>query len=292
MKHKNFVFNGRLSFLALVTTLYLFPVPPAVAGPAAELAEWMIRQGGKFADDIAGKGARELATELEELSVKVGDDVLEQLVKSGGPGALRVVRGLGEHTSDAMRLIARHGVEGKLLVEQGRTLAVDVFREFGDDGVAVLVKEGASAGGKMLSIYGKALAGRKDITLESMAHLRHWMPEIEKASPEIRSVFAEKLTQGGDDFVVWVHKRWKELAVAGGLTMAGISTYKAGAGIAAAMPNPAKDPMAWLIWWLPVFVVVAIIAAAWVMRHALIEWIRAWRKRPRRASASGPQVHR
>lgn len=265
---------------------------PAAAGPAAELAEWMLKQGAKFADDIAGKGGRELAAELEELSVKAGDDVVEQLVKRGGPGALRSVRELGERAPDAARLIARHGPPGKLVVEQGRAAAVDVFREFGDDGVKVLVREGSSAGGRMLAVYGRSLAESADkLAPQSMAHLRHWLPEVERAPSEWRSAFCDKLRQGGDDFVVWVHRRWKELATAGGLTLAAITAYKLGDGAAETvvkvgdraaelLPDPARDPLGWAMWWLPALALAAIAAAAWVARGALRAWLLA--RRPAR----------
>ena len=259
----------------------------ALAGPTAELAEWMVKQGAKFTDDVAGKGAHELTAELEQLSAKAGDDVVEQLVKRGGPGALRSVRELGDHAPDAARLIAKHGPAGKLVVEQGQAAAVDVFRQFGDDGVRVMTQQGATTGGKMLTVYGKSLAeSAEKLSAENMAHLRHWLPEVEKATPAWRSAFGDKLRQGGDDFVVWVHKRWKEVATTGGLTIAAITAYKLGDGAADTMqkvgdkavelmPNPAKDPVGWAMWWLPAIALVVIVATAWVTRSTLKEWLRA-----------------
>jgi hypothetical protein len=240
----------------------------------------MIRQGARFADDVAGKSVRELTVELEELSAKAGDTTVEQLIKRGGPGALKLVRGMGNRAPEAVRLIARHGEVGKLAIEQGGTAAIDVFREFGDQGVQVLAQQGASTGGRMLAVYGKTLADSADrLAPENLARLRHWTPEVEKAPAEWRHVFCEKLKQGGDDFVVWVHKRWKEVAVTGGLTIAGISAYKVGDGIAGALPNPIRDPYGWVVWWTPVFIVVAILAAAWVARHVFAGWIKAKRSR-------------
>jgi hypothetical protein len=253
----------------------------AFAGATSELAEWMIKQGAKFSDDVAGKSSKELAVELEKLSARAGNGAVEQLVKKGGPGALKSVRALGDRAPDGVRLIARFGEAGTLAVEQGQGLAVDTFRQFGDDGVRVLIRQGASKGGEMLSVYGKALAETADrLSPQSLADLRHWLPEVEKAPAPWRSAFSQKLSAGADDFVVWSHGRWKELATLGGLTVAGITAYKVGDGVAdtthkvgdamaAAMPNPGSDPGGWLIWWLPVLAIVGIVAAAWVARGAL-----------------------
>lgn len=238
------------------------------AGPAAAVAEWLIKQGAKYADDVAGKGLKELTLELEELIARTSDDAVSQLVKQGGPGALKAVRGLGDLVPDAMSLIAKHGAGGRLLIEEGPEVTVSVFREFGDDGIRVLMSQGASKGGKMLSVYGKALA-ESSLVPTNAAHLRHWLPEIETATPELRTAFNTKLRQGGDDFVVWVAKRWKEVAVVGGLTVAGLTAYKVGDGLAASIPNPANDLTGWMSWWMPVLVIVGIVAIAWVMRHAI-----------------------
>ncbi|HMN41762.1 MAG TPA: hypothetical protein PKE29_13020 [Phycisphaerales bacterium] len=279
--------NGLVLFIMMLFVAIACPI--AHAGPAAELAEWLLKQGSRYADDVAGKGAKELAVELEELSVRAGDDAVALLVKNGGPGALKAVRGLGDRAPDAVRLIARHGESGKLLVQQGRSLTVDVFREFGDDGVRVLTEQGASTGGKMLSVYGKALAESR-LSPESAAHLRHWLPEIEKAEQPLRHSFVDKLRSGGDDFVVWVHKRWKEVAVAGGLSVAAISAYKVGDGIAAAIPDPAKNPLGWFSWWMPFIAVVGILAGAWVLRHALSAWIVSRRAAVCSTTPSAPAI--
>ncbi len=266
----------RITFRVFVIGLMLAAATAAQAGATTELAEWMIKQGAKFSDDVAGKSSKELAVELEKLSTRAGGNAVEQLVKKGGPGVLKTVRGLGDRAPDAVRLISRFGEAGTLAVEQSPGLAVDAFRQFGDDGVRVLVRQGAVKGGEMLSVYGRPLAEAADrLSPQSLADLRHWLPEVEKAPTDWRSAFTGKLSAGSDDFVVWAHHRWKELATLGGLTVAGITAYKVGDGVAdtthkvgdavaAAMPNPAADPGGWLVWWLPALAIVAMLSGAWV----------------------------
>jgi hypothetical protein len=127
----------------------------------------------------------------------------------------------------------------------------------------------------MLSIYGKDFAeSGTHLSGESMAKLWHWAPTIETAPQELRTTFVRRIKQGGDDFVLWVDKRWRETAVAGGLTVALITAYKVGDGIADAIPNPGEKPLGWLVFWLPLLIGVGILAIAYVLRHIFSDWIK------------------
>jgi hypothetical protein len=261
----------RNAFLLLLVCAWLLVPRTALAGPAAELAEWMAKQGGRYADDLAGTGVKQVTRELETLSATVGDQVAEQLVKKGGPGALRAVRGLGDAAPDAARLIAKFGEPGKLLVEQGGKASVAAAKTFGDDGVRILLSQGTTKGGEMLATYGKPLAEHADtLSAESLAHLRRWMPEVEKAPLPWKQTFTAKLGQGGDDFVQWAARRWQPLAVTGGLAIAGITAYRVGDGVIAALPNPARDPLGWFVWWTPLVAISAIVVGGWVLRARLL----------------------
>ena len=267
------------TLLCIVLGVVAVSASVADAGGAAELAEWLLRQGSRYADDIAGKGAKELTIELEKLSARAGDDAVTLMIKSGKPGALKLVREFGDRAPDAVQLIAKHGEPGKLLLQQGGSITIDVFRRYGDNGVLVLIEHGPSTGGKMLSVYGKGLVG-KTLSRASTARLRHWLPEIEKAEPQLRQTFAKKLRDGGDDFVVWVHKRWKEVAVCGGLTVATVSAYKVGDGIADSIPDPTRSPLGWLVWWSPFLIIVGIVAVTWMLRHILSARIISHKSEP------------
>lgn len=261
--------------ILLTTILISCMASPSLAGPSGELAEWMVKQGARYGDDVAGRSAKQLSVELEQYSARVGNETVEQLVKKGGPGAVKLVRGMGEIAPDAIRIVAKHGEPGKLLLEQGAKPAVQAFRQFGDDGVRVLIKQGPSKGTQLLVAYGRPLAQSADqLSATSMSHLRHWAPQVDAAAPEVRQAFSAKLAAGGDDFVVWVSKRWKELAVAGGLSVGTITAYKVGDGIADAIPDPVANPVGWIVWWLPLLIIVAIVAGTWLIRHAMGDWLR------------------
>ncbi len=249
---------------------------PAHAGIGSELAEWLTRQGAAYADDLAGRGVAAVARELDELAAKSTSATVEQMVKRGGPGALTLVRELGDHAPDAARLIASHGETGTLILRQGKAAAVATFNQFGDGGVRILAAHGPVEGQRMLAVYGSSLAEHAaQLGAPQQAVLRALAPDLEKAAAPVQATFREKLAQGGDDFVQWVGKRWKPLGAAAMLTVGTLTAYKVGDGIAAAMPNPATNPGAFLTWSLPLLAVVLIVAGAWVLRGTLHEWLRA-----------------
>lgn len=250
-------------------------VAPVAREAAEELIEWMLRQGGAHADDVARLGGRAAAREaVEDLARVAGREAAEGVVRRGGPGALRAVRELGDLAPDGARLVAAHGPRGTLVVQQGGRGSVELFKRYGDDAVRILADQGPEAGARLLNFAGEALARHgRVLTAEGQAHLRQFVPAMEKAEPAVRSAFLDKLAAGGDDFLVWVSRRWKPLAVAGGLTVAAITAYKVGDGVAEgvrgvvdAMPSPARDPAAWFAWWLPVPALAALVVAGWVLR--------------------------
>ncbi len=250
-------------------------VAPIAREAAEELVEWMVRQGGAHADDVVKLGGRTATREaVEDLAKVAGRETVEQMVRRGGPGAIAAVRSLDELAADGVRLIASHGSGGTLVVQQGGKSSVQLFKRFGDDAVRILLDQGPDAGSRMLTFAGESLARYgKPLGPEAQAHLRQFIPAIEKADGPVRSAFLDKLAQGGDDFLFWLSRRWKQAAVAGGLTVAMITAYKVGDGVAEgvrgvvdALPNPGRDPVAWFVWWVPVLGLAGIVVAGWVLR--------------------------
>lgn len=253
-------------------------VVPIAKEAAEELVEWMLRQGGAHADDVAKLGGRTAATEaVEDLAKVAGRETVEQMVRRGGPGAVAAVRGLDDLAADGARLIAANGPRGTLVVQQGGKASVGLFKQYGDEAVRILADQGPEAGAKMLEFAGHSLAKwGKSLSPEAQAHLRQFIPAMEKAAPPgspLRAAFLDGLARGGDDFLMWVSRRWKQVAVAGGLTVAAITAYQVGDGVAEgvrgvveALPNPGRDPLAWFVWWVPVLALAALIIGGWVLR--------------------------
>jgi hypothetical protein len=267
-----------ISFAAVLLCLSMFAgaqVVPMAREAAEELVEWMLKQGGAHADDVAKLGGPAAAREaVEDVAKVVGKETAEQVVRRGGPGAIVAVRGLDDLAPVGARLIATHGVQGTLVVQQGGRASVELFKKYGDDAVRILADQGAEAGSRMLGFAGESLAKwGKRLSPEGQAHLRQFVPALEKADGPLRSAFLDKLAAGGDDFLMWISRRWKQAAVAGGLTVAVITAYKVGdgvaegvRGVAAALPNPGENPLAWFTWWMPVLALAAIVVGGWVLR--------------------------
>jgi len=270
-----------VKMLVVIAALWAFPlaasgqVVPIAREAAEELVEWMLKQGAAQADDVARLGGRTAAREaVEELSKVAGRETVEQMVRRGGPGALQAVRGLDELAGEGARLIAGNGVRGTLVVQQGGKASVQLFAKYGDEGVRILAEQGPEAGARMLGFAGESLAKwGKRIGPEAQAHLRQMVPVMDAAEGPVRSAFLDGIARGGDDFLMWVSRRWKQAAVAGGLTVAVITAYKVGDGVAEgvrgvvdALPNPGRDPLAWLVWWVPVLGLFALVVAGWVLR--------------------------
>ncbi len=261
--------------MCAVSPLTIAQVVPIAKEAAEELVEWMLKQGGAHADDVAKLGGQTAAREaVEDLAKVAGRETVEQMVRKGGPGAIAAARSLDDLAADGVRLIAGHGPRGTLVVEQGGKASVALFKQYGDDAVRILADQGAEAGAKMLGFAGQSLARYgKTLGPEAQAHLRQFIPVLQTAEAPVRSAFLEKLAQGGDDFLMWVSRRWKPLAVAGGLTVAAITAYKVGDGVAEgvrgvvdALPNPGRDPVGWFVWWLPVLALVALVVGGWVLK--------------------------
>lgn len=270
---------NRVALLLFCVVLYGAPaaaqVAPIAREAAEELIEWMLRQGGAHADDVARLGGETAAREaVEELARVAGREAAEGVVLRGGPGALRAVRELGDLAPEGARLVAAHGARGTLVVQQGGRGSVELFKRYGDEAVRLLADQGPEAGARLLNFAGDALSRHgRALSAEGQAHLRQFVPALETAEPAVRSAFLDKLAAGGDDFLLWVSRRWKPLAVAGGLTVAALTAYRVGDGVAEgvrgvvdAMPNPSRDAAAWFAWWLPVLALVALVVAGWVLR--------------------------
>lgn len=250
-------------------------VVPIAREAAEELVEWMLRQGGGHADDVAKLGGRTAAREaVEDLAKVAGRESVEQMIRRGGPGAVAAVRGLDDLAADGVKLIAANGPRGTLVVQQGGKASVALFRQYGDEAVRILADQGPEAGAKLLEFAGQSLAKwGKSLSPEAQAHLRQFVPAMEKAEAPVRAAFLDGIARGGDDFLMWVSRRWKPLAVAGGLTVAAITAYKVGDGVAEgvrgvveALPNPGRDPVAWFVWWVPVLALAALVVGGWVLR--------------------------
>jgi hypothetical protein len=147
-------FFARLA-VALFLLFVLFPPAQGKGMAAKEVAEFLFQRFGAK----AGPSVPALATQIEKLTVRYGDDAL-LAAKRGGPGAARLVEEAGEHGAQAVRLLVAHGEQGAARV-LSRPAAMKQFLRHGDEaavalcrhpGVAEpLIEKGGSAAVKALA---------------------------------------------------------------------------------------------------------------------------------------------
>src|SRR5689334_8767276 len=121
--------NGFAMRMILAVAFLGFLAAPVFAGPktkaAQEAAEYVI---GKFGKEAAEQGAETLATKLETLAVKNGDEVIEAARKIG-PRAVVAVEEAGEQGSKIASLLAREGDKALWIAENPQR--VKLLAEYG-----------------------------------------------------------------------------------------------------------------------------------------------------------------
>jgi hypothetical protein len=111
---------------------------PVLAGPktkaAQEAAEYLL---SKFGKEAAEQGTEKLATKLESLAVKNGDEVFEAARKVG-PTAVKAVEEAGEQGSKVAKLLAREGDRALWVAENPQR--VKLLAEYGDEAAEAMIK--------------------------------------------------------------------------------------------------------------------------------------------------------
>lgn len=241
---------------------------PVWAGPMGSLARWLLGQGARHADDVGKRTLRELTEELEHLAAKAGDDVVEAAVRTGKPGALRLLRTLGHSAPEGARILARHGAAGRLLLEEAPDAALNALRTHGDEGIRTLVRLGASRGGRMLNTYGKASRALPELSDESLTHLSRWSADVDRMPADWQRAFLDNLGAYGDRFVAWAHANWGKVLIVGGSGVALLTAFRAGDALVGAIPNPAEDPVGWFLWWTPILAALGLVLGVVYVRAA------------------------
>lgn len=101
---------------------------------AREAAEMLVQKFGAR----AGRGVPELATRIEGVAARYGDDAI-LAIRRGGPEAVALVEAAGPNGAKALRVLAAHGEAGAARV-LSRPAANKLYLQYGDDAAAALVK--------------------------------------------------------------------------------------------------------------------------------------------------------
>lgn len=258
----------------------------AVSGPAQasvhgklvkEAIEWFAK---KFGKELAEEGAEQTAKRLAQLAAKYGDEAVAVL-RPLGPRGVKFADEFGEI---GYKTLQKHGRKGLVMLEKHGDEAVQLASKYGDEALDVLVSQ-PGVGTQLVRSYPKeTLPAIARLSSDEAVHLSKMAPDFAKLSPAAQKTFAQKLAQGGDDFVVWAYKRREEIFVAGALGVALISAYKLGDGLAEGVagmvpksPDPEKSPGLWMF-------LVGVLAVAFTSVILGIAWM--WRPRRRLVKGS------
>jgi hypothetical protein len=234
----------------------------------------------KFGKELVEEGTEQTAKRLGQIAAKYGDDAVAVL-RPLGPRGVKFADEFGE---TGYRMLQKHGREGLVTLEKYGDEAIQLAKTHGDEALDVLVNQ-PGVGRQLVVSYPKemlpTIAGLRS---DEAVRLSKIAPDFAKLPPAAQKTFAEKLAQGGDDFVMWAYKRRKEIFVSGASAAALISLYKLGDGVATnvsdlipAAPNPETSPGLWMF-------LVGVVGLAFTSIILGIAWM--WRPRRRTVKAS------
>jgi hypothetical protein len=123
-----------IAFGFLLWTSISNSVAGAKTQAAREAAEYIIR---KFGKEGVKEGEEGIASRLERLAAKHGDEVFEAARRSG-PRGIKVIEDLGDNSEAAMKLLTKYGEKAVDVAKQPKSLALAM--RLGDEATEVLIR--------------------------------------------------------------------------------------------------------------------------------------------------------
>lgn len=123
---------------AVMAVMLLLPQEPALSqGKVAAIKEIAKRFLQKFSGDASGETVEGLASKIDDVVVRYGDDAATA-VDRVGPRAFRLMSEAGENGTAATKLMARHGDDAIWIVAKPKRLAI--FAKYGDDASEAMIR--------------------------------------------------------------------------------------------------------------------------------------------------------
>jgi hypothetical protein len=169
---------------------------------AREVAEYIMK---KFSQEAATEGEEAIASRLERLAVKHGDEVFEAARRSG-PRGIRVLEELGDNSEPAMKLLSKYGGRAVEIARQPKSL--ELATRFGDDAAEAMIRHPGVAEAVIENFGKPAAAALKDLNGQNARRLAMMVDDSSFAKiPQNQDLLAiiEKYGDRGMDFV-WRHK--------------------------------------------------------------------------------------
>lgn len=205
-----------IRFIAVFAGLSLGILAPAFAGVTTkaikEAAEYVV---SKFGRESAEQGVETLTRKLEGLAVKHGDDAITA-AKKVGPRTFRIVEEAGEHSQQAVKLMARSGNDAVWVVSKKNRLAI--FVKYGDDAADAMMKHGEIAEPLIESIGKPAAGALKAISPQNGRRLAMMAEDRTLGTIGKTDELLEIVAKNGDRAMDFIWKNKGALTVAGTLT--------------------------------------------------------------------------
>ena len=122
---------------------------------AREVAEQVVKKFGGKSGRLGAETVESIAGKITQLSAKHGDEAV-LAVNKVGPRVFRLAEEAGEHSGDAVRLLARYGDDAVLICERPQCLKL--FTQYGDDAARAMIRHGDNAE-VLVHQYGKSAVG-------------------------------------------------------------------------------------------------------------------------------------
>ena len=188
------------SFIMLGATPSVDAVP--VRKAVQEAIEFAAKRFGK---DVTKYGSKTLTADLVRQSAKYGDEVIDVFRKLG-PESLRWIDNAGPLGDDAVRLLSKHGTDGRWILQQ--PLGLTNFAKHGDDYVRVMTKHPGVAGPLVKQFGKKSLPALKKLSPSGARKLGLIATEPAFIKMGKTSALLDCVAKFGDDAAefIWKHK--------------------------------------------------------------------------------------
>jgi hypothetical protein len=202
--------------VCIFSFIMLGATPSVDAVPVRKAVQEAIEFAAKrFGRDVTKYGSKTLTADLVRQSAKYGDEVIVVFRKLG-PESLKWIDNAGALGDDAVRLLSKHGTDGRWILQQ--PLGLTNFAKYGDDYVRVMAKHPGVAGPLVKQFGKKSLPALKKLSPSGARRLGLIATEPAFLKMGKTSALLDCVAKFGDDAAEFIWKNKGALAVSAVLT--------------------------------------------------------------------------
>ena len=185
----------------------------AASGAVREATEVVMR---KFGKEVAEESAEAVAKRVADVGAKFGEEGLEAMVKVGPRAFGKITSEAGEHASDVVKLVAKHGESAVWVVAKPRGLAI--FVKYGEEAATAVMKHPGIAEGAVESLGAPAARALNAVSGTQARRIGMMIEDGAIKAGEKSSGLLDVVTKYGDKAMEFIWKNKGALTVAATLT--------------------------------------------------------------------------